>query len=236
MDHATRFRPATPNAGPPGSRRRLGPAGDHVELALRFRSGEPGALGVVYRHYGAATWSVAFAVLGDQSLADDTVQETFVRAWRAAPRFDPSRPLEPWLFSIARRAAVDVYRREMRPTRGDHAPERDVAVGDVGVETAWQRWEVQRALAELSEAERELVLLTHLYGYTQRQVAEHLGIPVGTVKSRARRARRRLALLLGHLRHPEPEPERTVRPATGRPASTRPASTRQSIERSAVAG
>jgi RNA polymerase sigma-70 factor (ECF subfamily) len=139
------------------------------------------------------------SVLEDRALADDAVQETFVRAWRAAFRYDPARPLGPWLAAIARRSAIDIYRREMRPTRGGHAPEADVASGEDPFDGTWMRWEVRRALDRLPERDRSLMRLLHLEGHTHAQAARLLDVPVGTVKSRSHRAHRRLAEMLAHL-------------------------------------
>ena len=139
------------------------------------------------------------SVLRDRALAEDAAQEAFMRAWRGASSFDPSRPLSPWLMTIARRTALDVHRREFRPTRGGHAPEQEVSVNLPGIERAWETWEIRLALEELPDEERHVVALAHFQGLSHPQIAEKLGIPVGTVKSRSFRAHKRLAQLLSHL-------------------------------------
>ena len=83
-------------------------------MALRFRDGDADAVRSVYREYGRLVYAVAHKVLGDRSLAEDATQQTFVQAWKAAATYDPSRDLGPWLATIARRAAIDVHRRESR--------------------------------------------------------------------------------------------------------------------------
>ncbi len=168
-------------------------------LVERFRRGDPDALGRIFDQYAGAVYSVVLSALGEPSLADDAVQETFVRAWRAADRFDATKPMSPWLFTIARRTAIDVHRRETRPTRGGHVAEQDVAVNLPGIEVSWQKWEIQRALAALEPDERELVKLSHFHGFTHSQIASRFGVPVGTIKSRSHRAHRRLAARLRHL-------------------------------------
>ena len=169
-----------------------------------FRRGEVDALGQVYDRYARPVWSVALAVLHDRALAEDATQETFLRAWRAAGSYDSSRPLGPWLLTIARRTAVDVRRRESRPTIGGHAvvEDGDSPVDDPGVEAAWLAWEVRGALEALPEEERVVVKLAHFGALTQSEVAGALGIPVGTVKSRSHRAHRRLVRLLHHVLDP----------------------------------
>jgi RNA polymerase sigma-70 factor (ECF subfamily) len=168
-----------------------------------FRSGDVTALGLVYDRWSKPVWSVAFSVLGDPGLAEDATQETFLRAWRAASSYDPSRPLGPWLFTIARRTAIDVHRREARPTQGGHAGEQDAASGapgvEHGIERAWDAWQVRSALEELPPEERDIVRMSHFEEMTHREIAEALDVPVGTVKSRSHRAHRRLAGRLAHL-------------------------------------
>ncbi|MCI0686954.1 MAG: sigma-70 family RNA polymerase sigma factor [Sporichthyaceae bacterium] len=138
-------------------------------------------------------------VLRDRQLAEDATQETFMRAWRAAASFDPARALAPWLLTIARRTAVDLHRRESRTTQGGHEAERDVVVRLPGIEQAWEAWEVRLALDELPEEERTIIQLSHFEEMTHPEIADALGVPVGTVKSRSYRAHRRLASLLAHV-------------------------------------
>jgi RNA polymerase sigma-70 factor (ECF subfamily) len=175
------------------------PAALPRELVEGFRAGRVEALGAVYDRYHRPVWSMCLRVLRDPVLAEDAAQDAFLRAWRAASSFDPDRELAPWLFTIARHSAVDVQRREARPTLGGHDDEQDVAVRSPGIETAWEAWEVRCALDELPEEERAVVKLAHFEEYTHREIAEALDVPVGTVKSRSHRAHRRLAVRLAHL-------------------------------------
>jgi RNA polymerase sigma-70 factor, ECF subfamily len=154
----------------------------------------------VYDRYARAVWAVAVRITRVDQLAQDAVQETFIRAWRAASSYDPTRPLGPWLQSIARFTALDVARHELRPTRGGHEAEQDAVVESPGIDQAWLAWTVQEALRELADHEREIVRLSFFEDLTHLQIAERLGLPVGTVKSRSHRAHRRLAEKLAHLR------------------------------------
>ena len=169
------------------------------EVLEGFRSGDVAALGAVYDRYNRAVWSVAMSVLHDREMAQDATQETFLRAWRAAASYDSERELAPWLYTIARRTAVDVHRREARPTQGGHGAEQDVVVRMPGIERAYETWEVRSALDELPEQERDVVRMSHFQEMTHREIAEALDVPVGTVKSRSHRAHRRLAVRLAHL-------------------------------------
>src|SRR4029453_13340494 len=83
-------------------------------LAARFAAGDPDTIRVIYQRYGRLVYSVAYKVLGDAGLAEDATQQTFLQAWRAAGSYDPSRALGAWLAGIARRAAIDIYRRDRR--------------------------------------------------------------------------------------------------------------------------
>lgn len=172
---------------------------DDSELAARFASGDEDAVRAVYQRYAGPVAAVALGTLGRRELADEVVQTTMLKAWRAAATFDPSRELAPWLYAIARRVAIDVYRRERRAAATTELGEDDVAVVPLSFERTWERWEVRTALDKLPDEEREVVRLTHLVGMTHQQVADRLQVPVGTVKSRSARAHRRLAALLSHV-------------------------------------
>lgn len=169
------------------------------DLIQRFRAGDPDAVREIYRTYGGAVHTVAASLVRDPELAAEVVQQTFVKAWRFAHQYDGTRELAPWLYAIARNAAVDLLRAEMRPTRGGHEPEVEVADEPETFERTWERFEIRRAIDALPDGEREVVRRSHLLGYTHDQIAEQLDIPVGTVKSRSARAHRRLAAALGHL-------------------------------------
>jgi RNA polymerase sigma-70 factor (ECF subfamily) len=169
------------------------------EDLVRFRAGDPDAVRVVYRAYGAYVHAVAFRALGSRELAEEATQQTFVKAWRAAGTFDSARELGPWLATIARRTAIDLHRREARrPTEPlDESALR--AVPDSS-EEVFEVWTVRDAIDELPPVEQEVVRLQHLESLTQAEIADRLGVPVGTIKSRSFRAHRRLAARLGHLR------------------------------------
>jgi RNA polymerase sigma-70 factor (ECF subfamily) len=178
------------------------PPRDDVSLVIRvrFRDGDPDALGLVYDRYSRAVWAVAVRVTGIDALAQDAVQETFIRAWRAASSYDPARPLGPWLLRIARFTALDLVRHEQRPTRGGHESEQDSVIESPGMDEAWLAWTIQEALRTLADHEREIVRLSFFEDLTQMQIAERLDLPLGTVKSRSHRAHRHLAEVLAHLR------------------------------------
>ncbi len=158
----------------------------------------------VYREYGRLVYSVSKSVIGSAELAEEITQQTFLKAWRAAATVDPGRDLAPWLVTIARRTAIDMYRQESRQKAGNlddvSVSHPALVVQPPSVDQTWESWQVRQALEELPDDERELMRLQHTEGLSQSQVAERLGVPLGTVKSRTHRAHRRLAARLGYLR------------------------------------
>lgn len=175
-----------------------------TDVVTRFAAGDADAVRSVYREYSRLVHAVASRVLRDHTLAEEATQQTFVQAWRAAGSFDPHRELAPWLVTIARRVAIDVHRREARRSHDSvevaSAADPALITEAPSVERIYEVWEVRHAVDALPEDEREIVRLQHLEGMTHQAIAERLGMPVGTVKSRSFRAHKRLAASLGHLR------------------------------------
>ena len=178
--------------------------GPDDDLAAAFAAGDEAAVRAVYARYAGPILTVAMGTLGKRDLADEVVQTTMLKAWRAAATFDPSRDLAPWLYAIARRVAIDVYRREARAATPEELADDRAAVTPLSFERTWEAWEVRTALDRLPGDERDVVRLAHFLGMTHREIAEHLQVPLGTVKSRSSRAHKRLAALLAHVvREPE---------------------------------
>jgi RNA polymerase sigma-70 factor (ECF subfamily) len=179
---------------------------DDAALASRFASGDADSVRVVYQSYGRMVFSIAFKVLGDAGLAEDATQQTFVQAWRGAGSYDPSRPLGAWLTTIAKRVAIDVYRRERRHRNLDNIDNVETSGSSSlvtlppSVDQMEDVAQVRRALDELSRSERDLIRMQHFDELSHAEIARELKIPLGTVKSRTFRAHRRLAGLLAHLR------------------------------------
>jgi RNA polymerase sigma-70 factor (ECF subfamily) len=182
-------------------------AAEDADVRRRFRDGDPDAVRVVYAQFARPLYALCRSHLADVEQAKDAVQQTFLQAWRAAPSYDPDRPLAPWLFQIGRRVCIDRYRREKAVAErlDDHERHPALTVAGPSMERSWIVWEVRRAIEELPVDGREVIRLMHLDGYTVEQVAVLLSLPVGTVKSRSFRAHRKLVAMLGHLRAPDPE-------------------------------
>lgn len=162
----------------------------------QFRDGDALAVKAVYDEYGGPVYALSLSVLRDRDLAADATQQTFFKAWKASATYDPDREFRPWIYAIARRTAIDIYRKRKRIVPSDDV---DDVVTAPGLETTWEVFEVRAALDKLPDAERMVVQLSHLEGLTHTEIAERLGIPVGTVKSRSHRAHQRLAALLSHV-------------------------------------
>ncbi len=181
------------------------------DVVAGFRAGDEASVREVYRTYGRLVYAVARRLVSTPELAEEVTQETFVKAWAAAERYDGERDLAPWLATIARRTAYDVLRREGRrvQTVAGERPELErLGDADPSAEQVAERRadavEVRRAVDALPDDEREVVRRQHLVGQTHVQIAEELGVPVGTVKSRSHRAHRRLAASLAALRTEAP--------------------------------
>jgi RNA polymerase sigma-70 factor (ECF subfamily) len=178
-----------------------------IEPALveAFCRGEDEGVRAVYERFSGPVFVVVLRVLGDRELAADAMQETFVRAWRAAGRFDPSRELGPWLFTIARRVAIDTWRSRRRIS--PQPIEDDAVVAPPPeLDSIWEAYQVRAAVDRLPPDERDVVRLCHFAQLSHVEVAARLGVPVGTVKSRSHRAHRRLAEWLRPLCTVESEP------------------------------
>jgi RNA polymerase sigma-70 factor (ECF subfamily) len=170
-------------------------------LMDRFAAGDADAVRELYQRFGRPVFTVAYSSLRDRSLAEEAVQQTFLQAWRAAGRFDPIRDPGPWLYAIARRVAVDLYRRERRHAgRQPLDDDVDFAVLPQSFEQTWESWQIRLALDGMPKEQRDVIEATHFLGLTHEEAARWLGLAVGTVKSRSYRAHKRLGSLLAHLK------------------------------------
>jgi RNA polymerase sigma-70 factor (ECF subfamily) len=174
------------------------------DLIDAFRRREPGGVRAMYQAYGRLVYAVALRVLNDHDLAEEATQQTFVRAWQAAERLDVERDPAPWVATIAKRVAIDLYRREARrpavALANAPAGDRSLVTLPPELDSLDAVWHVRRAINALPADEAAVVRLQHLDGLTHHEISDRLGVAVGTVKSRSHRAHRKLAALLGHLR------------------------------------
>jgi RNA polymerase sigma-70 factor, ECF subfamily len=165
-----------------------------AELIQRTGQGDRGAFEALYRRYARTVLGLALRRLGDRGRAEDAVQETFASVWRSARSYKPERgPGAPWLFAVARNAIVDRGRARV-DTPVEIPDEAGAEDGPADrAEQEWTSWRIHRALEELPVHEREVIALAYWSGLSQSEVAEFLGIPLGTVKTRTRAALAHLA-------------------------------------------
>jgi RNA polymerase sigma-70 factor (ECF subfamily) len=159
-------------------------------------------LAELYDRYGQAAYGLALRVLRDPTLAEDAVEDAFLAAWRSADYRPERSSLRSWILMLVHRRAVDVVRREQH-RRGSPAAHMPDLAADSAEDTAIVRLERRRvleALEQLSPEQRELIELAYYGGLTQSELAERLGVPRGTIKSRTSAA---LAGLRAHLVEPE---------------------------------
>lgn len=174
-------------------------------LLTRVAQGDQAALAALYDRYGASTFGLALKICNSRALAEDVVQEAFLSIWQRAGRFDPERgSASAYLFAAVHNKAVDAVRHEESLRR------REEGAGDLPTETpadevveaAWlavRRTEVRSAVARLSPVQREALELAYFEGLTYSEVADKLGIPLGTAKTRLRDGMIRLRGLLPNL-------------------------------------
>jgi RNA polymerase sigma factor (sigma-70 family) len=179
--------------------RELAHLSDEALVLLAARS-EQTALGELYDRYGRPAYGLALRVLRDEALAEDAVQDAFLALWRTASRFVPERgTASTWILTLVHRRAVDLVRREER-RRADSLEQATEQGGNAADEEAWlhlQRERVQEALRQLPDQQREALELAYYGGFTQSELAERLGQPLGTIKSRMFSGLSRLRELLG---------------------------------------
>ena len=170
--------------------RRLTHLSDEALVALVAR-GDESALGELYDRVWRVAYGIAYRVLRDDRLAEDAVQEGFLAAWRSAAAFRADRAkASTWIVTLVHRRAVDIVRREERrraePLEAENRPDPVDPMGSAE-DTAWlgfERDRVQAALRALPDTQREAIELAYYGGYSQSELAERLGVPLGTIKSR----------------------------------------------------
>ena len=175
---------------------------EDATLLRRVGHGDETALEAVYQRYGGACYRLARRILDEPHLAEDVVQQVFVALWQGSG-YDPQRgAVSTWLLSVTHHKAVDMLRRESGRRKRLSGTQELIEKQAAGPEPADQVWATLRAertreaLRTLSAEHREVLLLAYYGGYTQREIADMTGLPLGTVKSRTLLAMKRLRALL----------------------------------------
>jgi RNA polymerase sigma-70 factor, ECF subfamily len=195
---------ALPAAMPHGGRRET--TGENLreergltdgDLIGRIARRDANAFEVLYGRYARPVFGLALRRLGDRMRAEDAVQETFAAVWRSARTYRPDRGAgAPWLYAVARNAIVDRSRnRSEPPAEVPDTPSLEPTPAE-RAETSYVSWRVHRALESLSAKERDVLELAYYGELSQSEIADFLGIPLGTVKTRTRAGLSRLADLL----------------------------------------
>jgi RNA polymerase sigma-70 factor (ECF subfamily) len=157
------------------------------ELLDAVASGDDGALAALYDRFGRVAYGLAYRILRDQALAEDAVQEAFLAVWRSAQSYQRERAKPAtWILTLVHRRSVDLVRREdrRRAEALDEAREPASVGVDEEAEIRDRRMEVQAALTRLPDDQRQALELAYYGGLTQSELAERLGVPLGTIKSR----------------------------------------------------
>lgn len=173
---------------------------DDAALLARIAGGDEQALAALYDRHGARAFSLALRILGDPETAEEVVLDVFWSIWQHGGAFMPERSrFTTWLYAMVRNRAIDqLRRRRARPSRVHEVePESiEAAAADPAVEALAEAEELARAVREamaaLPEAQRRVLELAYFRGWSHREIAEYLGEPLGTVKSRLHLALRKL--------------------------------------------
>jgi RNA polymerase sigma-70 factor (ECF subfamily) len=181
----------------------MGERHDHV-LVEALASRDLSALSDLYDRYGRVAFTLAYRIVGEPESAEDVVQDAFLAAWRGAGTFRRERGnARSWLLSIVHHRAVDLLRRRtaFRPAPLEEAT--DAPADTDTAEEATRNLEhrtVRDALGALPEAQRRTIELAYFGGYTQSELAELMGVPLGTVKGRMRIGLQKMRRVLGAAR------------------------------------
>jgi RNA polymerase sigma factor (sigma-70 family) len=174
---------------------------EDLQLHRRLSAGDRGAFDELYRRYSPTAYGIAYRLTGQQLLAQDVVHDAFLALWRAPEAFDATRgAFRSFFLALVHHRAVDTIRREERlRARQDRAANLEPATGEDPSERVVdedfltrRRSEVRDALADLSAEQRQVLEMAYFAGKTQVRIAEELGIPLGTVKTRTFAALRKL--------------------------------------------
>lgn len=186
------------------------------ELISLVTQGDQDALAALYERYSRAVFSFSLRIVGDTQVAEEILQEVFVRVWQQGGSFQAARgTLITWLLSITHNLSIDeVRRRKRRPQKAESEEPESILAGlpDEGLGVEEEVWlsslriSIQDALRQLPSAQREAIELAYFQGLTQREIADTLGEPLGTIKTRMRLGMLKLREQLGPVVSEQSEP------------------------------
>ena len=172
---------------------------------------EPAAFGVLYDHHGGAAFSLAYRIVGDRGAAEDVTQEAFLSIWRSNARFDRARgSVRSWVLGVVRNRAIDALRRgSSNAPKLAHDDDRvleeraaDERTDDEAIRRETSR-ELSTALSSLPGDQSQVIQLAYFGGFSHSEIAEMLGMPLGTVKGRMRLGLEKIRHQLGEAISPE---------------------------------
>lgn len=168
----------------------------------RIQRGNQDALMEIYARYSSSVYGLALHVVRTPQLAEEVTQDTFLKLWKQADRWQPEKGnLNTWLLTIARNTAIDVYRKVQRRARSNPFINIEAvdpgAIAVAGIHTdQWENGQIlRRLLNQLPEEQAQVVELAYFQGMTHSQLAEALDLPLGTAKTRLRLAMQKLRVL-----------------------------------------
>jgi RNA polymerase sigma-70 factor (ECF subfamily) len=182
--------------GADGAAQATGPSPSSVELVLRARQGEGAAWEALVRQHQEPVFRLAYLFMGDSDEAEDVAQETFIRAFHVLERFDTTRPMRPWLLSIAvnlarnRRRSIGRFFNAIQKLVREEP--RLISGESNGQEQRWQSQALWGAVRRLGMKDQQIVYLRYFLELSVEETAQSLGVAAGTVKSRLHRALERL--------------------------------------------
>jgi RNA polymerase sigma-70 factor (ECF subfamily) len=175
------------------SSRSAPPTEAEIDLITRAQQGDRGAYGELVRCHREGVINVVYRMCGDVNLAEDAAQEAFIRAWQHLPSYRPRSPFRNWVYRIATNVALDALRRERETVDIDALPLVASGQGPEAAVEGMERGErVRQAVLALPPASRAVLVLREYEGLSYREIADTLGVPMGTVMSRLNYARNRL--------------------------------------------
>lgn len=189
-----RFSPVLKNSEP-----------DDIQLIKLIAQSRQDAINELYERYKRLVFSVAFAIVGDQSVAEEITLDVFVQVWQRADSYRPElAKVSTWMIAITRNHAIDILRwQRSRPEANSvHWEDRSVQNGPLihnleeQIESTLKKERVRKAVAQLPEDQRQALALAYFKGYTQSQISAALKQPLGTIKTRIRLGMQKLRKLL----------------------------------------
>ena len=171
------------------------PLASDQDLLVAIADGAVWALDLLYQRYQQGLYSLAYKMVSDHQLAEDLLQETFIRVWRRAATYSPEAgTVRGWLFAILRNHTIDYLRRQRQRTTPKEIPLGEIECDDrVAFDDTWEEvWhheeqaQLREALGQLTEKQRMVLELSYFQGYTHVEIANMCKLPLGTVKSSMR--------------------------------------------------